>query len=822
MKEIGPSQSQRRDSHESLGSSDEGSRSPSSQNSPRSIDDDDEVSRDSLSEFSSIRLDGTEDSQDSRMVSSSVPNQCFLNNAANRKREANDGSLDPSTRKRTFSNAGTLQQGNGEKRTATKICRVCGDKAYSYNFNVITCESCKAFFRRNANKEKEIRCPFNENCDINIVSRRFCQRCRLQKCFKVGMKKEWIMSDEARLEKKQRIQDNRERRMAEKSQDERAELNNVVPAPMALGNLPSNVLPSAILPPQVMVLPPVPAAPEQLTQPSLAQTVLHAQQVQNAQILAAAAASAQADVNQQIAAAVAATRPPSLLVSNNMSEPMTNAVNQTNYNSTPQQIVQAHQNQIAQVQQAAQAVQALQQQVQIEHMQQQAVNQMVAHQQQAAAHQAAQQIVAHQQQQQQVQLAAAVAAAATAMGAGNPGSVMNPQTAADLVQQQAVAVLQAAATAPQTQLTPSVLNNGSVMNNAVINNSAVLNTPSVLNNQSTILPIPHPPLVNQMNGTPPSLPTINEAVVSPPVTTSNELIAVPKNLLIKLVEKNIEVNQASGNPPLKCNCRCQCGRYPNDILIVDKVMADLLESSSVESKSDELMETGNSNRDEIEYNNLDEEDRAVLNEILQSNLFWASDHSMESGTATDVALRRLIRMMGGLQTFRRLSKSDQTVILKHGCTSHFAIRSAMTMNDNSLQQNTLISNTVIQFYNSLREEWRTNESIMLLLSVIVMFDPDTPELENRALVQLQNSKCTRALRRILFTVCGSNREQCKAEFNGINKNISILKCLNDVSLSQASTANGNISVCSWSDEVVEPLLYKELYEPNQSMDINVH
>lgn len=42
----------------------------------------------------------------------------------------------------------------GEKRAATKICRVCGDKAYSYNFNVITCESCKAFFRRNANKIK--------------------------------------------------------------------------------------------------------------------------------------------------------------------------------------------------------------------------------------------------------------------------------------------------------------------------------------------------------------------------------------------------------------------------------------------------------------------------------------------------------------------------------------------------------------------------------------------------------------------------------------------------------------------------------------------
>lgn len=37
-----------------------------------------------------------------------------------------------------------------------KICKVCGDKALGYNFNAITCESCKAFFRRNALKDKVI------------------------------------------------------------------------------------------------------------------------------------------------------------------------------------------------------------------------------------------------------------------------------------------------------------------------------------------------------------------------------------------------------------------------------------------------------------------------------------------------------------------------------------------------------------------------------------------------------------------------------------------------------------------------------------------
>ncbi|ULT84364.1 hypothetical protein L3Y34_013203 [Caenorhabditis briggsae] len=126
-----------------------------------------------------------------------------------------------STRKRantTSSNGGNEK--TESKRTANKVCRVCGDKAFSYNFNVITCESCKAFFRRNANKEKEIRCPFNEQCEINMVSRRFCQRCRLTKCFSVGMKKEWIMSEEARLEKKQRVEENREKRMLDAIKNE--------------------------------------------------------------------------------------------------------------------------------------------------------------------------------------------------------------------------------------------------------------------------------------------------------------------------------------------------------------------------------------------------------------------------------------------------------------------------------------------------------------------------------------------------------------------------------------------------------------------------
>ncbi|CAJ0934622.1 unnamed protein product, partial [Mesorhabditis belari] len=88
-------------------------------------------------------------------------------------------------------------EGSAEERSRrNKTCRVCNDHATGYNFNVITCESCKAFFRRNALRPKEFKCPYSDDCDINAVSRRFCQKCRLKKCFAVGMKKEWILNDE--------------------------------------------------------------------------------------------------------------------------------------------------------------------------------------------------------------------------------------------------------------------------------------------------------------------------------------------------------------------------------------------------------------------------------------------------------------------------------------------------------------------------------------------------------------------------------------------------------------------------------------------------
>ncbi|KAA0186854.1 Nuclear hormone receptor family member nhr-48 [Fasciolopsis buskii] len=39
--------------------------------------------------------------------------------------------------------------------TTEKLCKVCNDRAVNHNFGQLTCESCKAFFRRNAHKVSE-------------------------------------------------------------------------------------------------------------------------------------------------------------------------------------------------------------------------------------------------------------------------------------------------------------------------------------------------------------------------------------------------------------------------------------------------------------------------------------------------------------------------------------------------------------------------------------------------------------------------------------------------------------------------------------------
>ncbi|XP_076461958.1 vitamin D3 receptor B-like [Babylonia areolata] len=101
-----------------------------------------------------------------------------------------------------------------------KICGVCGDRALGYNFNAVTCESCKAFFRRNAFKDSQIKCLFSGSCVIDLRTRRFCPACRINKCYEIGMKREMILDEAERKARMAKVQHNRARKQLSSTQSQ--------------------------------------------------------------------------------------------------------------------------------------------------------------------------------------------------------------------------------------------------------------------------------------------------------------------------------------------------------------------------------------------------------------------------------------------------------------------------------------------------------------------------------------------------------------------------------------------------------------------------
>ncbi|XP_077490355.1 nuclear receptor subfamily 1 group I member 3-like [Amblyomma americanum] len=86
----------------------------------------------------------------------------------------------------------------GHKPWPPRICGVCGDRAKSYHFGGISCDSCKAFFRRSVQNESHFQCPNRGNCRITLASRKSCQACRFAKCLAIGMEASWVMTEQER------------------------------------------------------------------------------------------------------------------------------------------------------------------------------------------------------------------------------------------------------------------------------------------------------------------------------------------------------------------------------------------------------------------------------------------------------------------------------------------------------------------------------------------------------------------------------------------------------------------------------------------------
>ncbi|CAF1086921.1 unnamed protein product [Adineta ricciae] len=109
--------------------------------------------------------------------------------------------------------AKNTNQSSIKRPKPTLTCIVCGDHAFGYNFDAISCESCKAFFRRNALRPPgRLKCRGNGHCEVTVEKRKRCKRCRLDKCFRMGMRKEWILSEEEKRRKRNKIEENRQQK----------------------------------------------------------------------------------------------------------------------------------------------------------------------------------------------------------------------------------------------------------------------------------------------------------------------------------------------------------------------------------------------------------------------------------------------------------------------------------------------------------------------------------------------------------------------------------------------------------------------------------
>lgn len=76
------------------------------------------------------------------------------------------------------------------KECIEELCPVCGDKVSGYHYGLLTCESCKGFFKRTVQNKKVYTCVAERSCHIDKTQRKRCPFCRFQKCLEVGMKLE--------------------------------------------------------------------------------------------------------------------------------------------------------------------------------------------------------------------------------------------------------------------------------------------------------------------------------------------------------------------------------------------------------------------------------------------------------------------------------------------------------------------------------------------------------------------------------------------------------------------------------------------------------
>ncbi|XP_020370084.2 progesterone receptor [Rhincodon typus] len=83
-------------------------------------------------------------------------------------------------------------EGSSSSSTASsgppaKVCLVCSDEASGCHYGVLTCGSCKVFFKRAVEGQHNYLCAGRNDCIIDKIRRKNCPACRFRKCLQAGM-----------------------------------------------------------------------------------------------------------------------------------------------------------------------------------------------------------------------------------------------------------------------------------------------------------------------------------------------------------------------------------------------------------------------------------------------------------------------------------------------------------------------------------------------------------------------------------------------------------------------------------------------------------
>lgn len=160
-------------------------------------------------------------------------------------------------------------------------------------------------------------------------------------------------------------------------------------------------------------------------------------------------------------------------------------------------------------------------------------------------------------------------------------------------------------------------------------------------------------------------------------------------------------------------------------------------------------------------------------------------------TLMDLAIKRIIRMAMKITPFVRMCQEDQIALLKGGCTELMVLKSVLSYDpeNNSWRlpathRNREVSLELLReasqlgvnlyeehqrFVKSFDPRWRTDEQIMLLLSAIALFSPDSPNVVHRDVVKLEQETYYYLLQRYLESACATGCESRRAYLHLIGR-----------------------------------------------------